>query len=370
MLREDQEEALLKQIRFSSQDEWIRNFYEVKLQRYEKETQKQKEEKITALQTNYYLHNNADVMTQYAQLHFSKQDYQKVYNITKIVMEQDPYHLPLLPIHLLTLLYLKKKTKLFYHAHKLAEEGSFGSKTACLANFASACYYFVCGRWELARKYFVKSSTMDGKFLPALLGVGHSLSNANDPELALSSYRSIVRIFNKSPFAYIYEAMECIKGNELHQAESLVKESMKLKDTMEAWNELGVIQMKRGQYDESIHSLSIALSMCPTGAYDNEVDPAYEYILFNLATAHRKARNYAEAYNFYLRCMRLHGEDPSVYAALGLTCHLQANLHDAIEWYHKSMACSGDGDNFAATMLAKALTQLSEQSSDYLLEQM
>jgi anaphase-promoting complex subunit 6 len=371
MTTEKEEEDLLKSIQFPECDQWLKSFYEVKLQKFEQKSQKQKEERINVLVTQYHLQDNADIMTQIATLHFNNREYEKVYQITKFVMEQDPYHLPLIPIHILTLLFLKKKTDLFYHAHKLAEDGSFGTRTAVLANFASACYYYACGRWDMARKYFAKSSSIDCKFLPALLGIGHSLSQANDPDLALASYRSTSRQFPNSPFPLLYMAMEHIKSNELHFAEPLIMSALEKRNCVEAWNEWGVILLKKGETEKSIGVLAQAISMCPTGEYENEIDPSFEYILYNLATAYRKARKFKIAYELYLRCMRLNGEETSIYTALGLTCHLTGELHEAIEWYHKGMARSkdGTGDNFVATMLAKCLNQISEQSFEYMFSQ-
>ncbi len=366
MLSHEEEEQLLREIPFSACDEWLRNFYEIKLEKFEKEDHRKKEQKIDLLTNQYHLMNNADVMTQIALLHFNKRNYTKVYTITNMVMEQDPYHLPLLPIHLLTLLFMGKKTELFYHAHKLSEDGSFGTKTASLANFASACYYFACGQWKQAKKYFAKSSSLDGRFLPALLGIGHSLSNSNDTELALACYRSTSRHFPNSPFPLLYMAMEYLKTNELLFAEPLVMSSLQKKSCVEGWNEWGVILLKKGELAKSIEVFNQAVQMCPTGEYENDIDPSYEYILYNLATAHRKARQYRSAYDLYLRCMKLNGEEPSIYGALGLTCHLSGSLHEAIEWYHKALACTNDHvESFVATMLAKCLNQLSEQNLEY-----
>ena len=80
----------------------------------------------------------------------------------KRILKVDPYNFDtnIFCLHLSSLVELEKKTELFYAAHKLAEE----NPTLAISWYAVGCYYFLIGRYESARNYFRKSTTLDPNF--------------------------------------------------------------------------------------------------------------------------------------------------------------------------------------------------------------
>ncbi|GBG82216.1 hypothetical protein CBR_g34498 [Chara braunii] len=67
-------------------------------------------------------------------------------------------------------------------------------------------------------------------------------------------------------------------------------------------------------------------------------------------------RNYPEAIGWYERALALSPRGASTYAALGFTHHLQHNLSQAIDYYHKALGLKSD-DLFTAEMLTVALSE-------------
>ena len=48
--------------------------------------------------------------------------------------------------------------------------------------FGVACYYLCIGRYENARRYFGKATTIDSSFAPAWLGFGHAFAAQDESD--------------------------------------------------------------------------------------------------------------------------------------------------------------------------------------------
>ncbi len=48
--------------------------------------------------------------------------------------------------------------------------------------FGVACYYLCIGRYENARRYFGKATTVDASFAPAWLGFGHAFAAQDESD--------------------------------------------------------------------------------------------------------------------------------------------------------------------------------------------
>lgn len=70
---------------------------------------------------------------------------------------------------------------------------------------------------------------------------------------------------------------------------------------------------------------------------------------------------YKEAIECYEICLSLSPTDGSIYSAIGFTYHLNGDIEQAIEYYHKALGLKYE-DSFTAEMLSKALQQQFEQS--------
>ena len=61
--------------------------------------------------------------------------------------------------------------------------------------FGVGVYYLAINKISEARRYFSKSSMMDGNFGPAWIGFAHSFAIEGEHEQAISAYTTAARLF-------------------------------------------------------------------------------------------------------------------------------------------------------------------------------
>jgi len=213
----------------------------------------------------------------------------------------------------------------------------------------------------------------------------------------MAAYRTAYRLFTGSHLPPLYIGIEHMRMNNLTLAQHFIEQSSKICDTDPlVFNEMGMIQYQLKNYDQAREYFELALQHLPRK--DSELvsscleTNSQEYtshfietdfssvnaqlaepIMFNLGNTYRKLKQYPKALAYYKKCLGVQPKNASIYSAIGLTYHLQQyaggnNLHTAIEYYHKALAIQSD-HSFTATMLSKALVQISNQSMEYLLQQ-
>lgn len=133
--------------------------------------------------------------------------FQQALIISKIVMEKDPYNIKIVPYYLVSLVALNKKSELFYTCHKLVE----AYPQEAVSWYAVGCYYYVIGKFDQARKFFTKSTSLNGRYLPAWVGIGHSFFQMNDSDQAMSAYRTAYRLYSNNHLLPLFIANEYIK---------------------------------------------------------------------------------------------------------------------------------------------------------------
>ncbi|KAG2377559.1 hypothetical protein C9374_009075 [Naegleria lovaniensis] len=390
LLNNQDQAALLNQINFSQEDQWIKYFYTSKIDRfcYINDNSKQA---LRKLSVEYNLSKNHDVRCSEAERYFYSQRFNQAYEITKQIIEEDPYNQACLPIHILTLVELNKKSELFSLSHKLVDD----YKESAVSWFAVACYYYSIKKFASARSYFTKATNQNPHFLEAWLGIGHCFSNDNEPDQAMAAYRTAYRLFTGSHLPPLYIGMEHMKTNNLTLAQKFIQQALSICPTDPlVHNELGMISYKWKLYEDAKQHFENALRLNPkkddTPNFSREISHSqytshfvdtennivvqmWEPIMFNLANTYRKLKQYDLALAYYKKCIGLQPKNASIYSAIGLTYHLQqysgsSNLHTAIEYYHKALAIQPD-HSFTATMLSKALVQIANQSLEYLMQQ-
>ncbi|EFC50413.1 predicted protein, partial [Naegleria gruberi] len=347
--------SLLNQINFSQEDQWVKYFYETKIDRYSFVIENSKTA-LKKLSVEYNLSKNHDVRCSEAERHFYSQRFNQAYDITKQIIEEDPYNQTCLPIHILTLIELNKKSELFSLSHKLVDD----YKESAVSWFAVACYYYSIKKFASARSYFTKATNQNPHFLEAWLGIGHCFSGDNEPDQAMAAYRTAYRLFTGSHLPPLYIGMEHMKINNLTLAQKFIEQALTICPTDPlVHNELGMICYKWKLYDEAKKHFEKALRLNPRKDDYSSIVQMWEPILFNLANTYRKLKQYEPALINYKKCLSLQPKNASIYSAIGQTYHLQqysgsSNLHTAIEYYHKALALQPD-HSFTATMLSKAL---------------
>ncbi|CAN0107304.1 unnamed protein product, partial [Ectocarpus sp. 13 AM-2016] len=130
----------------------------------------------------------------------SPNDAQQALEICRQVFRTDPHNSACLPVYLAAMVELKMKSQLFYTAHQLVEAGP----KQAVSWFAVACYYHLLDKNELAQRYFLKSTKLDGRFAPAWIGFGNAFAAQEETDQAVSAYRTAARLFQGSHLALLY----------------------------------------------------------------------------------------------------------------------------------------------------------------------
>ncbi|XXQ37036.1 Tetratricopeptide repeat [Plasmodiophora brassicae] len=327
MLPLEEELAFFQQLVFPPGYEWLRDLYACEISQHSHEKDAVSEHAAAAASIG--LHDNSNVLACQAQHAYNCNQFQAAHDLSQRIMEKDPYHDGVLPVYLCSLVELKRKSDLFYCAHQLVE--SYPNKA--IAWFAVACYYYLIGKYDIARRYFSKSTSVDGHFVSSWVGFGHAFGAQDECDQAMSAYRTAERLFKGSHVPLLCLGIEFMRTNNLKGAMSLFEQSLNAcpTDPM-VYNEIAVAHYRNGAYVEAIEGFTKALSLVPPDA----VSP-WEPTLFNLGHALRKIGEIAKAREYYLRAQAVNPRNASVHTAIGLTYHLEGDRHAAIDQYHKAL---------------------------------
>ncbi|CAE7860709.1 Cdc16, partial [Symbiodinium microadriaticum] len=115
---------------------------------------------------------------------FCQGDYESCFLVSKQVLEDDPYHLAALPVHISSLVMLNMTNVVFYVAHQLMN----AYPTAAVAWFTAGCYYYMIRKYELARRFLHKALSLDSAFAPAWIAFGHAFASHDESDQALAAH--------------------------------------------------------------------------------------------------------------------------------------------------------------------------------------
>eukprot|EP01102_Stenamoeba_stenopodia_P001135 TRINITY_DN10993_c0_g1_i1.p1 TRINITY_DN10993_c0_g1~~TRINITY_DN10993_c0_g1_i1.p1 ORF type:complete len:605 (+),score=160.42 TRINITY_DN10993_c0_g1_i1:44-1816(+) len=351
MLSSKEEEELMKTIHTRSEEpslidqDWLELIYSCRLKKY---NMTENSTIFESLDKKYGLDStNVDILTARAEILFYNNDFQKCYDLTKQILEKDPYnHGALMPIHLSTLVQLKLKSELFYCSHKLVEE----NPNSAVSWYGVGCYYYLIESYESSRRYFSKATTIDPLFGPAWVGFGHAFAAQGENDQAMAAYRSASRMLSGYHLPPLCIGMELIRVNNFNLAEQYINQAHDLCSTDPLiFNELGVIYYKNKQYERAKQFFMKVLELANSNLLET-----WEPTVFNLGHCFRKLRQYKEAVMFYQKALAISPKNPGTYSALGYCHHLEGDLDIAIEYYHRALAIRSD-DAFTTEMLNIAL---------------
>jgi len=279
--------------------------------------------------------------------YFYEGDYESCYIISKKVLEDDPYHLATLPVHIASLVMLDKKNVVFYVAHQLvnAYPGS------AVAWFCAGCYYYMIKKYEHARRFFHKALALDQNFAPAWIAYGHAFAHHDESDQALAAYRTASRLFPGSHLPWLLIGMEYVRTNSLQLAQQCLECARTLMPSgPHIYNEIGVVAFQQKNYSKACDLLEKAMQLA--------CEPN-ETFCSNLGHAFLKCGAYDRALGAFRQATQLNPRSASVLSGIAFTYQLQGKLDDAIEYYHRVLSMQRD-DVFANEMLNCAVQEAAE----------
>jgi len=355
---------LIDSLKFTSDNDWLKNLYNCKLRKYA-DTESDTPEIFSAIilpnNSNGHCNNiihNVEVQCARSESLFYQNQFQKAYQLASNILTADPYIKgSILTVYVSCMVELKLKSQLFNFSHKLVTL----YPNEPISWYSVGCYYFLIKNFTDARHYFSKSTLFDKDFGPAWLGFGHAFAMQGEHDQALAAYRSSHRLLIGSHLPPLCIGMELVKPNDLILAAQFISQAKDIcpYDPL-VFNELGVIEYKNGNYKEAMELFDMALGLLKgsVGVSDSSIWTPWEPTVFNLGHCYRKLGLYEEAFEQYMIANQLRPDNASTLTALGFCKHMMADIDGAIEYYHMALGIDLD-DTIAETMLKKALQEFS-----------
>ena len=327
---------------------WLGDYYKFAVEQYECGD-------VNRQSTNSMFHyaptlsENIDILTLKASYHFYRASYAEAYGIAKHCLEKDPFCISILPVLASCMVELQLKNELFSLAHSIVN----AFPTLAITWYIVGCYYLCASNFDSARAFFTKSVTIDSSFGIGHIAIGHTWALQEETESSISAYRTASRILEGSHIPFLCMGMEYTRTDTSLVGIQWLSKSLEIcaVDPL-AYNELGVVAYKNGEYDEAIDYLLKALDLIPEGLY-----VAWEATLVNLATCYRKRKHYDLAIQYYEKVLQVSPFNFETFKAIGYTWHLVGNIHKAIEQYHKALSYSAK-DLLTLELLQRAIEEL------------
>jgi len=357
-LKPNEEKDLIRELvecgAFGREATWLRVIYESRLSKHDYAVPV--DEKFSPLETvkcatNITLVNDLDCAADRASALFTQHDPQGAFQVAKRIREQDPYHLRSITVYLASLVELGKKSELFHTSHALVD----AYPTQAVSWFAVGCYYYAIEKYDAARRFFHKATTMNQSFTAAWLGFGHAFAAQDESDQAMTAYRTASRLFTGSHLPILCTAIEYLRTNNVMLAEQFCRQAQSMCSTDPlVLNELGVVYFRQQKYEKSCECFLKSLDLCKF--QPERLRHAWEPSIFNLGHAYRKLREFGQAVHYYELALSYSPKEASTYSALGFTYHLQGKSELAIQNYHNALGLKPE-DTFASEMLQRALSE-------------
>ena len=324
-------------------------------QLYENKLQNNKKPAEMKLPAPYEAVNNSlDVVVSLAEKHFINCDFQVCHKMTSSVLQQDPFHSACLPLHISCLVELKKCNDLFYLGHKLVDN----YPNQAVSWYAVACYYYLISKFESARRFFSKATTIDRGFGPAWVGFGHAFATEGEHDQAMAAYFTASKVMPGAHQPLLYIGIEYTKTNNSKLAERFFNQALSISsDDPFIKHEIGQIAFQNGNYNKAEKYFREALEKVQHARNGVLLD-AWEPLLNNLGHAVRKLGRYEEALNYHQQALVLIPQNSFTLSAIGFIHSLLGNCEQAISFFHKALSLRKD-DTFSVQMLGQTLEQFS-----------
>jgi anaphase-promoting complex subunit 6 len=313
------------------------------------------------------MRNNIDVMALRACRLFDILNFEECVRVTRSILSRDPFvDKRVMLVHLAALVELDERHELFVIAHTLVEKSP---REAC-SWLAVGYYYFSCSKFELARRYLQKATSLYARLGPAWLAIGHAFASQDESDHAMAAYRTASRLLPNAPLPPLFMGMEYVRQSSLTHASSFFQIAREACPTDPApRHELGVVAYRTGDLRGAVAFFKAALSLWETGDCAEAIMPsggrraeAEETTIFNLGHCYRRLCEFDRAKRCYERALGLRPRSTSTCCALGMTLHAMGDHSGAVAMYHRALRYSPE-DTMSSLLLERALEDLCSEPS-------
>ncbi|XP_072974279.1 anaphase-promoting complex subunit 6 [Typha angustifolia] len=356
MLTCEEESDLLASLRFGKDDGWLSAFYSSLINKHEKEQIVEAKFRdleretcsITSSNASFSqtVKNNTDLLACKAEYYHQCGEYQKCFELTSMLLERDPFHSKCTLVYLVAAMELGHSNDLYLMACNLVKD--YPQKA--LSWFAVGCYYYCIKKYDQARRYFSKATSLDGTFPPAWIGTGNAYAAQEESDQAMAAFRTAARLFPGCHLPTLYIGMEYMRTHNFKLAEQFFLQAKTIcpSDPL-VHNELGVVAYHMKEYQKAIQWFEMTLDHIASS-----LSEMWEPTLVNLGHSLRKLKRYQKAITYYEKALTLSTRSLSAFSGLAYTYHLMDKFDSAITYYHKALWLKPD-DQFCTEMLTLAL---------------
>ncbi|KAJ8325541.1 anaphase-promoting complex subunit Cut9 [Batrachochytrium dendrobatidis] len=341
----------------SQATEFVCTVYQSKINQFKLSAHPSQLKDNTLLLTRYNLLHSTDLLLADARKQHIMANYEAVLQITTNILRKDPYNMDCLLLYVSALLETGNTRKLFLKAHELAE--MFPNKRVSM--YAVATYYLSVKKYREAQAYFSSATTVSPTFVEAWIGFGHTFALHGIHDQAISSYSTASKISTHIHTPSLYLGMQYLSSNHLKFAMKFLKDAyLKCDYDPILLNELGVLYYRQGNYTEAIRYLEMVVKIIDGYGMQRQ---NWEMSLSNLGHAFRKKNDFESARFWFKAVLVSVPQHAPSFSALGIMAHIENKLHEAIDFYHQSLAVRPQ-DSISSELLRRALVEASLDTSD------
>mmetsp|Transcript_5562 Transcript_5562/g.13562 ORF Transcript_5562/g.13562 Transcript_5562/m.13562 type:complete len:582 (+) Transcript_5562:126-1871(+) len=302
---------------------------------------------LASLEDEWHLAESVDFMELKARVLYSNRDYEESRQITTVALDKNPFGVQLLLLHLASLFELGEKQSLFVLSHRLVKE----KPKEAISWMAVGYYYLQCGKFDAARRFLQKATSLDSRLAAAWLAYGHTFAAQDESDQAMAAYRTASRLFPGSHLPLIYIGAEYARQSSLSHADRFFRHASELAPSDPIpLHELGVVAYRHGDFVKASQFFERALRLSRT-------DRADESTLFDLGHCYRRMGDLPRAKSCYERCLVIKPGLATTYTALGMVQYGLGQLFEATATYHTALRLAPD-DAITATLLTQCLKEM------------
>ncbi len=277
--------------------------------------------------------SNLDVQCSVANRHFQNMNIDACFAVTHQVLEKDPYHNSALLLHIACCVQKEKTEDLFSLGHQLVNHFPHSA----LAWYAVGCYYIVVKKHQSARKYLMRSVSLDSQFAPAHMAFGLSFADDGEHDQAIAAFSNAARVMKGSHLPLMHLGKEYYLTGAVSLSTRFLKSALAIAPhDPSLLQEVGVMLSNSGNYEKSEKYFKQAITQLQA------VDPhvtlhAWEPVYNNLGHIYRKQKKYSEALKMHRQALQLAPNDPDTLTAIAYVHLLNDDPVKAVQLCHQSL---------------------------------
>ncbi len=218
--------------------------------------------------------------------------------------------------------------------------------------YVLGCYYHLIEKVDLARRFLLKSTTLNCFFAPAWLLYGHSFSQESEHDQAISAFFKAAHFMPGCHLPLLYIGVEYILTDNCRLGEKFIMKALTIapKDPL-TLHELGIIAFNTNEYEvlaafmPVIYCLFIfsrviraerhfkaALSILKYNQNPTALPNRYDTLLNNMGHVKRKINRPLEAIEFHKNALIMSPQSAPSYTAIGFIYCQLSKWKEAVDY--------------------------------------